>query len=54
VTVRTVETHVTHILRKLGFSSRTQIAVWAADKGLAPPARTSEEEMDADESLRIG
>ena len=27
---RTVETHVQHILTKLGFRSRTQIAAWAA------------------------
>ena len=32
--VRTVEAHVTHILTKLDFSSRTQIAVWAVQKGL--------------------
>ena len=35
VSERTVETHVTNILSKLGFSSRAQIAVWAAEKGLA-------------------
>jgi DNA-binding CsgD family transcriptional regulator len=45
VTVRTVEAHITHILRKLGFSSRTQIAAWAVDKGLAPPPKTLEETM---------
>jgi DNA-binding CsgD family transcriptional regulator len=31
---RTVETHVQHILTKLGFRSRTQIAAWAAIDGL--------------------
>jgi len=31
---RTVENHVGNILTKLGFDSRTQIAVWAAEKGL--------------------
>ncbi len=31
----TVETHVNNILYKLGFSSRTQIAVWAVERGLA-------------------
>jgi non-specific serine/threonine protein kinase len=32
--VRTVEAHVTKILTKLGYTSRTQIAVWAVKKGL--------------------
>lgn len=39
---RTVESHVSSILTKLGFASRTQIAAWAMDKGLragAPPSR---------------
>ncbi len=31
---RTVETHISSILAKLGFTSRAQIAVWAAEKGL--------------------
>lgn len=31
---RTVTTHITHILEKLGYSSRTQIAAWAVEKGL--------------------
>ena len=31
---RTVETHVSNILNKLGVDSRTQIAAWAAGKGL--------------------
>jgi DNA-binding CsgD family transcriptional regulator len=30
----TAERHVANILSKLGFNSRTQIAVWAAEKGL--------------------
>lgn len=30
----TVERHVANILSKLGFNSRTQIAVWAVEKGL--------------------
>jgi DNA-binding CsgD family transcriptional regulator/tetratricopeptide (TPR) repeat protein len=34
VGVSTVEAHITHILSKLGFSSRAQIAAWAVDKGL--------------------
>ena len=34
VGVRTVETYVTRILNKLGFTSRVQIATWAVEKGL--------------------
>jgi DNA-binding NarL/FixJ family response regulator len=30
----TVATHVVHILNKLGYSSRAQIAVWASEHGL--------------------
>ena len=37
--VRTVEGHVSNILGKLGFTSRTEIAVWAVEIGL----RTSSE-----------
>jgi DNA-binding CsgD family transcriptional regulator len=35
VTVRTVEAHITRILDKLGFKSRTEIATWSVAKGLA-------------------
>ena len=35
VVPRTIETHVSSILSKLGFTSRAQIAVWAAEKGLS-------------------
>ena len=31
---RTAETHVQHILNKLGFTSRVQIATWATEQGL--------------------
>ncbi|NKY49257.1 LuxR C-terminal-related transcriptional regulator [Nocardia vermiculata] len=34
ISVRTAETHVEHILTKLGFTSRTQVAGWARDHGL--------------------
>jgi predicted ATPase/DNA-binding CsgD family transcriptional regulator len=34
VSIKTVEAHVSHILGKLGFSSRAQIAAWAVHKGL--------------------
>jgi DNA-binding CsgD family transcriptional regulator len=35
ITERTAERHVANILSKLGFHSRTQIAAWAVEKGLA-------------------
>jgi DNA-binding CsgD family transcriptional regulator len=35
LSVRTVDTHVDHILTKLGFGSRTQLAAWAYESGLA-------------------
>ena len=35
---RTVDTHVGNILSKLGFSSRTQIAIWAVEIGLGSTA----------------
>ena len=38
VSERTVESHVANIMFKLGVRSRSQIAVWAAEKGLAYPA----------------
>jgi DNA-binding CsgD family transcriptional regulator len=34
VSERTVESHVTNILGKLGFTSRAQIAAWVVEKGL--------------------
>jgi predicted ATPase/DNA-binding CsgD family transcriptional regulator len=34
ITERTAGAHVEHILAKLGFASRTQIGVWAAEHGL--------------------
>ena len=34
---RTVEGYVASALAKLGFSSRSQLAVWAADQGLTRP-----------------
>jgi DNA-binding CsgD family transcriptional regulator len=34
---RTVTTHITSILAKLGFASRTQIAAWATERGLTEP-----------------
>ena len=36
---RTVETHVHNILTKLQLSTRAQIAVWAAERGLGPARR---------------
>jgi predicted ATPase/DNA-binding CsgD family transcriptional regulator len=34
LSVRTVEAHVDHILTKLGFRTRTQLAAWAHEEGL--------------------
>ena len=34
VNSRTIEKHIENMLSKLGFTSRTQIAVWASEKGL--------------------
>ncbi len=34
---RTAENHVQHILTKLGFGSRAQIAAWAVTEGLSAP-----------------
>jgi non-specific serine/threonine protein kinase len=34
VSVRTTEAHVTNVLTKLGLRSRSQLAVWAAERGL--------------------
>ena len=43
VGVSTVETHISHIFTKLGFSSRTQIAAWAVDKGLVQAPQEGED-----------
>ncbi len=43
VSERTAATHISNILNKLGFSSRAQIAVWAAEHGLA--GASNEEEL---------
>ena len=34
ITMGTTANHVAHILEKLGFDSRSQIAAWAAEYGL--------------------
>jgi len=36
LSVRTVEVHVDHALTKLGFRTRTQLAAWMHEEGLAP------------------
>jgi DNA-binding NarL/FixJ family response regulator len=36
LSVRTVEAHVDRILSKLGFRTRTQLAAWMHEEGLAP------------------
>ena len=40
LSVRTVEVHVDHILTKLGFRTRTQLAAWAYEEGLLPEEDT--------------
>jgi len=35
LSVRTVDTHVDHVLTKLGFSNRAQLVAWAYESGLA-------------------
>ena len=35
ISQRTVESHVDHTLRKLGFGSRTQVAAWVVERELA-------------------
>jgi DNA-binding NarL/FixJ family response regulator len=35
ITERTARTHVSNILRRLGFNSRTEAAVWAVEEGIA-------------------
>jgi non-specific serine/threonine protein kinase len=37
ISVRTVQGHVEHILQKLGFSSRAQVAAWIAKRGVETP-----------------
>lgn len=37
IAVRTVESHITRILDRLGLKSRAEIAMWAVGKGLARP-----------------
>ena len=41
ITERTAEGHVAHILDRLGFRTRVQIAAWATERGLrhaTPPS----------------
>jgi len=39
ITERTAETHVQHILNKLGVNSRAQVAAWAVEYGLYTPSQ---------------
>ena len=41
ITEATTEVHVKHILGKLGFRSRSQVAVWAVERGLRHPVDAS-------------
>ncbi|MEF9942881.1 MAG: LuxR C-terminal-related transcriptional regulator, partial [Burkholderiaceae bacterium] len=38
ITEGTVKVHVKHMLKKLGFRSRVEAAVWAAERGLKAQA----------------
>ena len=40
VSERTVDNHVAHILTKLGFATRAQIAAWVAEHGVAGTRQT--------------
>jgi DNA-binding NarL/FixJ family response regulator len=40
LSVRTVDVHVDHVLTKLGFRTRTQLAAWAYEEGLIAPKVT--------------
>jgi DNA-binding NarL/FixJ family response regulator len=50
ISERTARTHVSHILRKLKLSSRTQMAVWAVREGVADAAAPNAHE----EAIRSG
>ena len=39
ITARTAENHVAHLLDRLGFRTRVQIAAWATERGLGRPGR---------------
>ena len=39
LSVRTVEVHVDHVLTKIGFRTRTELAAWMHEQGLAPRDR---------------
>jgi DNA-binding CsgD family transcriptional regulator len=38
ISKRTVESHVEHVKRKLGYASRTEVMAWAMRRALDPPA----------------
>jgi DNA-binding CsgD family transcriptional regulator len=38
ISQRTVDAHLQHVRTKLGFPSRTRLAVWAVERGLGPPS----------------
>jgi DNA-binding CsgD family transcriptional regulator len=41
ISERTVESYVSAVMAKLGFTARTQIAAWAVTRGASPPASKS-------------
>jgi predicted ATPase/DNA-binding CsgD family transcriptional regulator len=44
IAVRTAEGHIEHILSKLNFNSRTRIAVWVGEQGLAERQKPEDEQ----------
>jgi predicted ATPase/DNA-binding CsgD family transcriptional regulator len=42
ISPRTAETHIQHIMDKLGFTARSQIAAWSADSRPRQPARATD------------
>jgi DNA-binding CsgD family transcriptional regulator/tetratricopeptide (TPR) repeat protein len=55
VSIKTVETHISHILTKLAFTSRVQIAAWAVEQSLnrAPVSSPDHPDEGRDEKIRV-
>ncbi|MEV4616063.1 LuxR C-terminal-related transcriptional regulator [Kitasatospora sp. NPDC049258] len=44
ISLRTTENHVEHVLAKLGFTSRTQVALWVSQQEALPAGSTADKE----------